>query len=76
MSCAVIAFNLARAATVAAGHATARWATLRRQLINLPGRIAATGRRLVLHLPAAWPWAGAWELLWTRATSPPAPAPI
>jgi hypothetical protein len=30
---------------------TSIWATLRRKIINVPARIAATGRRLVLHLP-------------------------
>ena len=68
---AVIAFNIARAAANAADLAKARWATLRRKLINVPARIAATGRRLVLHLPTHWPWADAWEALHTVATSPP-----
>ena len=71
VACAGIAFNIARAAAVAAGMATARWATLRRQVINLPARIATTGRRLVLHLPTAWPWATPWRALWTATTGPP-----
>ena len=74
VACAVIAFNLARAAAVAAGMRTARWATLRTRIIHLPGRIAATGRRLILHLPAHWPWAPAWDALWATATGPPPPA--
>ena len=61
------------AAAVAAGLAKARWATLRRQIIQVPARIAATGRRLVLHLPTHWPWAHAWRALHARATSPPQP---
>lgn len=69
----VIAFNLARAAAVAAGLTRARWATLRTQIITIPARIAATGRRLILHLPTHWPWAPAWESLWTAATGPPTP---
>lgn len=68
---AVIAFNLARATAVAAAMRTARWATLRTRIINIPARIAATGRRLVLHLPTHWPWASGWELLWATATGPP-----
>ena len=68
---AVIGFNIARAAAVAAGMAKARWATLRRKLIQVPARIAATARRLVLHLPTHWPWAHAWEALHAVATSPP-----
>lgn len=74
VACAVIAFNIARAAAAAAGLAKARWATLRRRIINIPARLATTGRRLVLHLPARWPWAPAWESLWSRATGPPPPA--
>jgi hypothetical protein len=67
-----IAFNLLRAAGAAAGtrHARARWATLRRQLIAVPARIASSARRLVLHLPTRWPWATAWQDLWTTATHP------
>ena len=74
VSLAVIAFNIARAAAIAAGLAKARWATLRRKLINVPARIATTGRRLFLHLPTHWPWANAWSSLHTVATSPPQPA--
>ena len=71
VACAVIAFNLARAAAVASGQARARWATLRTRIINVPARIAATGRRLVLHLPTQWPWAQAWQALHAIATGPP-----
>jgi hypothetical protein len=31
-----------------------------------------TSRRLDLHLPAFWPWASAWNLLWDNTTGPPA----
>lgn len=68
---ATIGFNIARAAATAAGLAKARWATLRRTLINIAGRVAATGRRLVLHLPTDWPWRPGWEALWAAATNPP-----
>jgi hypothetical protein len=71
VSCAVIAFNLARAASVAARMPTARWATLRRRIISVPARIATTGRRLILHLPTRWAWAPAWQALWSAATGPP-----
>jgi len=73
VACAVIAFNLARATAAAAAMHTARWATLRTRIINIPARIATTGRRLVLHLPTHWPWAPAWEVLWSTATDPPSP---
>ena len=67
-----IAFNIARAAGAAAStrHARARWATLRRQLINIPARITSSARRLTVHLPQHWPWAPAWQDLWARATHP------
>ena len=73
---AALAFNLARAAAIAAGMATARWATLRRRIITVPARLATTGRRLVLHLPEHWPWATAWTVLWNaiNTTGPPAAA--
>ena len=73
----MIAFNLARAGAVAAGLPTARWATLRIRIVNLPGRLAASSRRLTLHLPQQWPWAPGWQQLWTTATAtgPPAVAP-
>ena len=69
---AVIAFNLARTAAVAADQHRVRWATLRTRIINVPARIASTGRRLMLHLPTHWPWASRWQALWSTATDPPA----
>lgn len=70
---AAIAFNLARAAGVIASkrHAHARWATLRIHLINIPGRLATSARRLTLHLPRDWPWTDAWHALFDAATGPP-----
>jgi len=78
---AVMAFNLARATAVLAGgsHARSRWATVRTQLINVPGRVATSSRRTTLHLPKGWAWAGAWEhlhdqakaLLMASLTAPP-----
>ena len=44
------------------------------ELVDTSARVAATGRRLVLHLPTHWPWADAWEALHVVATSPPQPA--
>lgn len=69
---AVIAFNLARAAAIAGDQPRTRWATVRTRIINVPARIATTGRRLILHLPTHWPWADNWEMLWATATGPPA----
>jgi hypothetical protein len=36
--------------------------TLRRTLLNLPGRLTCSARRWTLHLPAGWPWAAWYEL--------------
>ena len=57
--CAAITHNLLRAAGTLAGgrHATARGATLRRQLVTVPARLVNPQRRRMLHLPAHWPWA-------------------
>ncbi|MFN7151278.1 MAG: IS1380 family transposase [Microthrixaceae bacterium] len=71
VACAVIAFNIARAAAVAANMRTARWATVREKIIKVPARIANTSRRLDLHMPEHWPWARSWELLWSVAIGPP-----
>lgn len=68
---AVLVFNLSRATAHAAGMPTARIPTIRETLISLPGRIARRARRLVLHLPEAWPWEHQWTRLWNTATSPP-----
>jgi Transposase DDE domain group 1 len=40
--------------------------TLRRTLLALPGRITRSARRLILHLPAGWPWAAWFELALAR----------
>ncbi len=58
--------NLLRAAaTLSDGQlAVARGATLRRQLINVPARIARPQRRRMLHLPEHWPWAENWLKVW------------
>ena len=70
---AVIAFNLTRAAGVLTGTDLARatTATLRRKLIHIPARAASRERRLILHLPHAWPWRTAWSDLFNRLANPP-----
>jgi hypothetical protein len=40
--------------------------TLRRTLLNLPGRLTRSARRLILQLPAGWPWAAWFELALAR----------
>ncbi len=74
--CAAMAFNLTRAAGTLASpfHARATTGTLRAQLINVPGRLSRSARRLTLHLPMRWPWAAAWlQLLHGSRHGPPAP---
>ena len=73
---AAIAFNLTRAAGTIASvfHAKATTATIRRQLIAVPGRLATSARRLVIHLPKDWPWQDSWEGLFNTVCGPPTPA--
>jgi hypothetical protein len=75
-TCAAICHNLLRAAgtLTSAHHAVARGATLRRQIVNVPARLARPQRRRVLHLPAHWPWANHWINLWHNVF-PTAPGP-
>ena len=52
--CAVMAFNLTRAAATIAGTnlataTTATTATIRRKLVSIPARIASSARRITLH---------------------------
>jgi hypothetical protein len=72
--CAVIAFNLARAAATLTGNelAKALTGTIRRKLINVAARIASSARRITLHLPANWPWQHHWTALFDRVCGPPA----
>ena len=75
--CAAMSFNLTRSAGVLAStfHAKATTGTIRAQLINVPGRLARSARRLVLHLPTGWPWETAWTQMATAAREgPPLPA--
>jgi Transposase DDE domain group 1 len=73
---AAIAFNLTRAAGTLASvfHAKATTATIRRQLIAVPARLASSARRLVMHLPKDWPWQDGWDGLFNAACGPPTPA--
>ena len=73
LTLAVMAYNLTRATAVAAGtgHARQTSATVRRQLINVPARLASSARRLTLHLPARWPWQQGLANLFRYALGPP-----
>ena len=76
--CAMITHNLLRAAGTLSSEelAIARGATLRRQIVHVPARLARPQRRPVLHLPAHWPWAQRWLTIWNgvfgHAHGPPA----
>jgi len=64
--CAVMAFNLARAAAAVTGDpklVKATTGTIRRTIVSVPARIASSARRLTLHLPQSWPWEPAWNTL-------------
>lgn len=71
LALAVIAFNISRATSHAAGMRKARMATIRDRLINLPARLAHRARRLIVHLPQSWPWQENWTRLWNIDASPP-----
>ena len=73
---AAIAFQLTRAAGTIASvfHAKATTVTIRRQLNAVPGRLARSARRLVIHLPKDWPWQDSWEGVFNAACGPPTPA--
>jgi hypothetical protein len=77
---AVITFNLTRTAGLIADRAgrlaKATTATIRRTLITVPARLARSARRLVLHLPEAWPWQTAFDRLFTTTHAPPPAATI
>jgi Transposase DDE domain group 1 len=55
---AAIAHNLLRWTTVIGlpGETVRTARTLRRRLLNIPGRLTRTARQWTLHLPARWPW--------------------
>ena len=64
--CAVMAFNLTRAAGTLTSDpklTKATTGTLRRTIVSVPARIASSARRLTLHLPQNWPWETAWHNL-------------
>lgn len=68
LTLAGISYNLTRAAGTLADrfHAKATGATIRRNLINIPARIATSARRIHLHPPQHWPWNPGFLTLWTR----------
>lgn len=71
LACAVLAFNISRAAAHAAGMPRSRLPTVRDRLLRVPARLAAHARSMTAHLPRAWPWQHQWQRLWQTANSPP-----
>lgn len=57
LTLACLAFNLTPSSRPLASrtHARATTPTTRRQLVNVPARLATSARRQALHLPAHWP---------------------
>jgi hypothetical protein len=76
LSLAAMAHNLTRAAGCLTGqrYAKARAATIRRELVNVPARVAHRARRILLHLPAHWPWQPHWQTLFNSVHGPPGAA--
>lgn len=70
LACAAMAHNLIRAAgcLASAFHASARPATVRDQLINVPARIARSARRITMHLPTGWRWEHPWRSMIAAVT--------
>jgi hypothetical protein len=73
LALAVIAHNLGRAVGALAGTPRATIATLRRQLLTVPGRLVHTARRLHLRLPTRWPWAEQFATALTAINALPNP---
>ncbi len=75
LTCAAISHNLTRAAGVLAGgrHTRARAATLHRQLIDVPARVAHSAHRQTVHLPTGWPWEPGLDEVFRQALHDPLP---
>jgi hypothetical protein len=73
LTCAAIAHNLTRTAGhLAAGAYThARPATIRTRIITVAARLAHRTRTIHLHLPEQWPWATAFDNLFTAVATTP-----
>jgi hypothetical protein len=73
LTCAVIAYNLTRAAAALTGTALgkARTATIRTALINIPARIGYSARIHTLHLPAGSRRETLFHRMFTAVMAPP-----
>jgi hypothetical protein len=70
-----IAHNLTRWTTVIGlpGHTVRTARTVRRRLLQIPGRLTRTARQWTLHLPARWPWQTDFITALDRIAALPAP---
>jgi len=75
LACAVLAHNLIRwTARLGAVHPADQLTvtrTVRSRLLNIPGRLVNRSRRLILRLPARWPWATTFHIALRRLRSLP-----
>jgi Transposase DDE domain group 1 len=71
---AALAHNLLRwtSAIGLPDHTIRTARTLRRRLLELPGRLTRSARRWTLHLPARWPWRDAFTEALSRIRALPA----
>jgi hypothetical protein len=71
---ACLAHNLTRWTTIIGlpGQTVRAARTLRRRLLNIPGRLTRTARQWTLHLPARWPWQNDFIRALTRIRALPA----
>jgi Transposase DDE domain group 1 len=68
----VMAHNLARwTARLGLGAGIITTKTLRRRLFSLSGRLTRSARRVMLPLPARWPWAMSFVAVLTRLRAIP-----
>jgi Transposase DDE domain group 1 len=69
-----IAYNLGRwTSRLGLGEGRMSPKTLRVRYLALPGRLAVSARRPILHLPARWPWRWRWEFALARLRCIPHP---
>lgn len=71
---ACLAHNLLRWSTLIGlpGEIPRAARTLRRRLLQIPGRLTRTARQWTLHLPARWPWQGDFTRALARLRALPA----
>ena len=71
---ACLAHNLTRWTSVIGlpGHTIRAARTLRRRLLQIPGRLTRTARQWTLHLPSRWPWQDDFTDALTRIRALPA----